>query len=135
MRDLRTAIRPLQASRALTLVPTSTDLPAVIACMFWVRQLATLSEAAGSNGLGEARSARAFRLASKLDDLIRDESSLEKTMPARSADGRADEPPSIGLEHIGAPTNAVLDITLDNLEFALDLLAARLRAEGWRALE
>jgi uncharacterized membrane protein YccC len=135
MRDLRTAIRPLQASRALTLAPTSTDLPAIIACGFWVRHLATLSEAAGSNDLVEARSARAFRLASKLDDLMRDESSLEKTMPGCTADGRTDEPPSIGLEHIGAPTNAVLDITLDNLEFALDLLAAWLRAEGWSALE
>jgi len=135
MRDLRTALRPLQASRALTLAPTSTELPAVIACMFWVRHLATLSEAASSNDPGEARSARAFRLASKLDDLIRDESSLEKTIPARTADGSADEPSAIGLEHIGAPTNAVLDITLDNLESALDLLAAWLRAEGWSALE
>src|SRR6516162_4413749 len=101
MRDLRTALRPLQASRALTLAPTSTELPAVIACMFWVRHLATLSEAAGSNDLGEARSARAFRLASKLDDLIRDESSLEKTIPARTAAGSADEPSAIGLEHFG----------------------------------
>ena len=133
LRDLRAALRPLQASRARPFAPVSTELPAVILCMFWVRHLATMSEASAPDDEGEAIVARVFRLASKFDNLTVDDPAAEGPT-AKRANVSAPKEVSLSVEHLGAPTKAALDVTLDNLEAALGLLAARLRTDGWSAL-
>jgi hypothetical protein len=94
--------------------------------------LATISEASAPDDEGEPIVARVFRLASKFDNLTIDDPAAEGPTAKRA--NVSPKEVSLSVEHLGAPTKAALDVTLDNLEAALSLLAARLRADGWSAL-
>jgi hypothetical protein len=101
--------------------------------MFWVRHLATISEASAPDDEGEAIVARVLRLASKFDNLTVDDRAAEGPTATRTNVSAPNEV-SLSVEHLGASTKAALGVTLDNLEAALSLLASRLRADGWSAL-
>ena len=126
MRDLRLALRPLQASRALTWwARRPSELPAILTLMFWARVLATASEAAPPPG--PALIDRVEGLAARLDALAAPDG-----RPAGS--GRGDDPVEIGAAHLGQSSAELVGTVVANLEGVLDVLAARFGRDGWSAL-
>ena len=131
MRDLRAALKPLQAGRSLSFVPAPTELPAVISCMFWARHLASLSDTDDAVGDHTVAAGRARDLAAKLE-AIGAEGPPSRQSACDSTDGSSDRP--FAVPSIDAPKAVALAVTLDNLDGATDLLATRLGADGWKAL-
>ncbi|WP_298957460.1 FUSC family protein [uncultured Methylobacterium sp.] len=125
LRDLRQAIRPLRARSTLVWwARRPTELPAILACMFWIRVLA-----AGSAGeaVHPDLAARASALADGLDGL--DQTGAPSAGPA----GR-DAPIEIGAGHIGLSRTLLLDAALSNLESLVALMRGRFASDGWTAL-
>ncbi len=121
-RDLRAALRPLQASRALVWWGRPpAELPAILSCVFWVRSFATGSQVERPAGDLAPILARAERTAVRLAGLAgHSPVPAEAAVEARVPSGHAD--------------TTSLHAALDNLEGILDVLGERLTTEGWNAL-
>ncbi|MEH3147757.1 MAG: FUSC family protein [Methylobacterium frigidaeris] len=125
LRDLRQAIRPLRARSTLVWwARRPAELPAILACMFWIRVLAAGSD----SGAGHADlAARVMAIADSLDG-------LDQGRDAASSSTGGDAPLEIGAGHIGLSRTLLLEAAVSNLESVVGLMRARFDSDGWIAL-
>ncbi|GJD53756.1 hypothetical protein OPKNFCMD_6534 [Methylobacterium crusticola] len=130
LRDLRAALRPLRAHHAFVWwARRPSELPAILACVFWVRVLAMISVADPAEVDRSLVPAKVDALADRLEAFASARGPEPESAPARR-----NVPLEIGVAHIGRARAVLLDLAIANLEGIVGLMRDRLHHDGWGAL-